>query len=135
MGKKYYEISYSDVAFDHKPAGKEVGMIKKSIYKKEMTVDYMAKFIGEKGHSFSPAVFSNGTKKENFQYQQLIGLDFDHGATFAEIKAKADKYRIPILFAYKTFSWTETEERFRVIFALSRTIEDSFTVPLLIGDK
>ncbi len=133
MEKKYYEISYSDISFDHKPAGKEVGMIKKSIYKKEMTVDYMAKFIGEKGHSFSPAVFSNGTKKENFQYQQLIGLDFDHGATFAEIKAKADKYRIPILFAYKTFSWSENEERFRVIFALSRTIEDSFTVEAIIA--
>ena len=131
--KKYYEISYSDISFDHKPTGGEIGTIKRKMYTNEMSVDYMAQLIGEKGHSFSPAVFSGGTKKENFLHQQLIGLDFDHGATFADVRDKADKYGIPILFAYKTFSWTETDERFRVIFALSEPLSDGFTVEAIIA--
>ena len=131
--KNYYEISYSDREFDHKPSGREIGLIKNSLQSKEMTIDYMARLIGENGHSFSPAVFSDGTKKENFMYQQLVGLDFDHGARFAEIKAKADKYRLPMLFAYKTFSWQEDDERFRVIFALSAPITDIFSMEVIIA--
>ena len=131
--KKYYQVSYSDILFNHKPIGEEIGTIKREMYTNEMSVDYMAKLIGEEGHSFSPAVFSGGTKKENFLHQQLIGLDFDHGATWAEVKTKAEKYRIPILFAYKTFSWTASDERFRVIFALSDAIGDAFTVEAIIA--
>jgi len=47
--------------------------------------------------------------------------------TFDEIKNRAEHYRLPILFAYKTFSYTEEHEKFRVIFALSDVITDVFT--------
>ena len=66
-------------------------------------------------------------KKENYMGQHLIALDFDNGVTFAEIAKRAEHYRLPILFAYKTFSCTEEHEKFRVTFALSDVIIDSFT--------
>lgn len=47
--------------------------------------------------------------------------------TFDEIKERAEHYRLPILFAYKTFSYTKEHEKFRVIFVLTDVITDSFT--------
>ena len=130
--KKYYDITYSDISFDHTPDGQEVDNIKSNMYTKSMSVDSMANLIGTQGCSFSPAVFSIGSNKDNFVYQQLICLDFDQGVTFSEIKRIADRYRIPILFAYKTFSWSETDERFRVMIALNVQIKDAFTVEATI---
>lgn len=87
----------------------------------------LAHEVGECGCTFSPAVYNGKRRKENYIGQQLIGLDFDTGVTFTEIKERAEKYRLPILFAYKTFSYTEEYEKFRVVFALTDVITDSFT--------
>lgn len=72
--------------------------------------------ISNRGTTFSPAVF-NAPKRcgENFVEMQLFALDFDTGITFTEVKARADKYRIPIVFAYHTFNSSELLEKFRVV--------------------
>jgi len=63
--------------------------------------------VGLKGHTFCPATFKNDKKnKENFEQMQIFPLDFD-GKTkqisFNEVKERAERYRLPIKFAYKTF--------------------------------
>lgn len=124
---KKYEVSFNNKRYNSKPAGNEIGKISNGLYTISIDFKKLAYEVGERGCTFSPAVYDGKRRKENYIGQQLIGLDFDNGVTFAEIKERAEHYRLPILFAYKTFSYTEEHEKFRVIFALTDAITDSFT--------
>lgn len=124
---KKYTVSFNGTRHDVKPSGAEIGRISNNLYTKCIDFEKLAYEVGERGCTFSPAVYDGKRRKENYIGQQLIGLDFDNGVTFSKIKDIATLYRLPILFAYKTFSCTEEHERFRVVFALSDAITDSFT--------
>lgn len=124
---KKYEVSFNKNHYNSKPVGNEIGKISNGLYTKHISFKELAHEVGECGCTFSPAVYNGKRRKENYIGQQLIGLDFDTGVTFTEIKERAEKYRLPILFAYKTFSYTEEHEKFRVVFALTDVITDSFT--------
>lgn len=124
---KKYKISFEGTPHDSKPSGAEIGRISNGLSTESIDFRELAHEVGERGCTFSPAVYDGKRRKENYIGQQLIGLDFDNGVTFSEIKDKSEHYRLPILFAYKTFSCTEEHERFRVVFALSDAITDSFT--------
>lgn len=124
---KEYNVSFEDTHHDSKPSGDEIGRISNELHTKIIDFKKLADELGNYGCTFSPAVYNGKRRKENYIGQQLIALDFDKGVTFAEIKERAEHYRLSILFAYKTFSYTEEHERFRVVFALSDVITDSFT--------
>lgn len=124
---KKYEISFNNKCYKSKPSGAEIGKISNGLYTKSIDFKELAHEIGERGCTFSPAVYDGKRRKENYIGQQLVGLDFDNGVTFAEIKERVEHYRLSILFAYKTFSYTNEHEKFRVVFALSDTICDIFT--------
>lgn len=124
---KKYEVSFNNKRYNSKPSGNEIGKISNGLYTKCINYKEMAYEVGEHGCTFSPAIYDGKRRKENYVGQQLIGLDFDNGVTFSEIKERAEHYRLSILFAYKTFSYTEQHEKFRVIFALTDVITDSFT--------
>ena len=103
------------------------------MYTKSIAYDKLAYEVGKCGCTFSPAIYNGKRRKENYIGQQLIALDFDNGVTFAEIKQRAEHYRLPILFAYKTFSHTEEHEKFRVVFVLSDMICDAFTAETILA--
>ena len=124
---KKYEVSFNKKRYNSKPTGVEIGKINNGLYTKSIDFKELAYEVGKHGCTFSPAVYNGKRRKENYIGQQLIGLDFDNGVTFVEIKDLAEHYRLPILFAYKTFSCTEEHEKFRVVFALTNVITDSFT--------
>ncbi|MDE5936335.1 MAG: hypothetical protein K2G83_02900, partial [Ruminococcus sp.] len=124
---KEYQVSFDKKRHSEKPTGAEIGKISNRLYTKSIDFKKLAYEVGERGCTFSPAVYDGKRRKENFISQQLIALDFDNGVTFAEIKERAEHYRLPILFAYKTFSYTVEHEKFRVVFALNDMINDSFT--------
>lgn len=124
---KKYEVSFNNKRYNSKPAGNEIGKISNNLYTRCINYKELAYEVGECGCTFSPAIYDGKRRKENYIGQQLIGLDFDRGVTFDEIKYLANYYRLPILFAYKTFSYTEEHEKFRVVFALTDAITDSFT--------
>lgn len=130
---KKYEVSLSKKRYNSKPIGDEIGKISNNLYTYSISYTKLAHEVGEHGCTFSPAIYDSKRRKENYIGQQLIGLDFDNGITFAEIKNIADHYRLPILFAYKTFSYTEEHEKFRVVFALSDMIYDAFTVEAILA--
>ena len=86
--------------------------------------EFVAK-VGRQGYTFCPATFKDGQRNiENFQEMQLFALDFDSGITFPEVKDRADKYNLPVLFAYKTFNSKENHNRFRVSFLNDVAIPD-----------
>ena len=130
---KKYTISFNKITHDKKPSGKEIAKISNSLYKYEMEYKELAHKVGKCGCTFSPAIYDGKRKKDNYAGQQLIALDFDDGVSFAEIKERAELYMLPILFAYKTFSYTEEHEKFRVVFALSDIIFDLFTSEVIIS--
>ena len=80
--------------------------------------------VGKEGRTWSPATFSDGQRKINaFEQQQLFVLDFDGGITWQECFDRAEKYNLPILFAYDTFS-SVSHDRFRVVFLNDTAISD-----------
>ncbi len=97
---KKYEVSFNNKRYNSKPSEAEIGKISNGLYTKSIDYKELAYEVGEHGCTFSPAVYDGRRRKENYIGQQLIGLDFDNGVTFAEIKDRAEHYRLPILFAY-----------------------------------
>lgn len=130
---KEYQVSFDKKRYSEKPIGNEIGKINNRLYTRSISYDKFAYEVGECGCTFSPAIYNGKRRKENFIGQQLIALDFDNGVTFSEIKNRANHYRLPILFAYKTFSYTTDHEKFRIVFALSDMIDDAFTVEITLA--
>lgn len=77
--------------------------------------------VGRGGYTFCPATFKDGKRsKDHFEQQQMFALDFDNKdpdrkVSLEDVKARAKKYDLPLLFAYDTFSSTD-HDKFRVVF-------------------
>lgn len=89
-----------------------------------------AGLIGDERHALLPGHLVGGNSASNCVGMQVFGLDFDSGITFAEIQKRCESYRLPIAFAYHTFSSSEKQERFRVVFVHETLIEDMFIVKI-----
>lgn len=92
--------------------------------------------VGDEGHTMLLAIMSNGKRaKANMQEQQVLALDFDNAqVTSPKQKAEGGHYQSLndtlanefiqkyAAFAYKTFSYTEEWEKFRVVFILDKPL-------------
>ena len=99
-------VMLDSVGYNCKPT-KDIISINKRIANGKTTISLktFADFVGNKGHSFVPGIFNNSRKSINVYEQQIFALDFDDGNfTFETAFKRAEKYNIPILFAYHTFS-------------------------------
>lgn len=122
------KVSLDSGTFDTKPTGQEIGSINNRIGScvEELTptsqdIQTFVDSVAIDGRTFCPATFKNGKRsKENFEQQQFFALDFDNkdpdsAVSLDEVKARAEKYNLPILYAYDTFSSTD-HDKFRVLF-------------------
>ena len=110
-----------------KPQKMEISSISNRITRQEVTdtLPNIAEMIGNQGHTFTPATFyGSERRKENFKSMQLFALDFDSGICYDEIADRSEKYGLPIAFSYKTFSYSESNEKFRIAFLLDAIITD-----------
>lgn len=125
--------------FNKKPKGVEIGLISKRIVKHpvNINVEELAKELGS-GKTFVPAIFKKKggelrRSKENWESQQVIGLDFDEGLSLEE--AYNDKFLIEnAAFLYTTFSHTASHHKFRVIFVLDEQINDYKKFQVVINE-
>ena len=114
------------------------------IHRNRDNIESLAKMIGEEGCTFCPATFkssdgdfnSGRKRKENFEQQQLFAIDFDNKypnkiASFDDIKARADRYDLPLLFAYDTLS-SENHNKFRAVFLNDNPITDVRTAETVL---
>lgn len=119
-----------------KPTGKkEMAEINNRLpkLKKEIDIKSLAVQVGKHGCSFCCATFTGDKRQvKDMEQIQIFGLDFDHGVTFDEIKNRAKRYNLPIAFAYHTFSSTEEDPRFRIIFAHDSSVEDQRAAKIII---
>ncbi|MGK7378345.1 hypothetical protein ACSFXN_10960 [Planococcus sp. 1R117A] len=109
--------------FVKKPEGNVSGLINNRIikYPVDISLEELAKNI-VKGKTFTPAYFRENRgevmrQKPYWYSQQIIALDFDSGMTLEEA---VDLFKDKAVFIYKTFSHTELQHKFRVVFALDK---------------
>lgn len=99
----------------------------------EIELKKLAELNGNKGHTIIPAHLQGGTKAENCTEMQILALDFDSGCTFGEIKNRCDTRGLNITYAYHTFSSTDEQEKFRVIFVLDVPEQDIFIIEVMLN--
>lgn len=129
-------VQMSTTNHKKKPTGKEIGIIKRETLNNpvDMSMADIANEIGNNGRAFYPAILQGGMKRDNFVEMQWFALDFDNGeVTFENILQIANDYGIAISFAYETFSSTQENQRFRVVFQHEFSIDNVQIAEILIG--
>lgn len=114
---------YYDKHFSNKPHGYEVPEVQKNLAKTEIEINELADGLSH-GASFKPALL-NGTKSVDWIQQQLFALDFDHDTTIQEQLSKCKELDILPCFGYTSFSHTEKEHHFRLVFCTDKVITDN----------
>ena len=120
-------LSVDTKKFIKKPDEKETSKISYRIasYPCYDKLEKLPRVVGDLGVSWCPGTFSEGKRRiVNFKSQQIFGLDFDNGITWEEVQSRASKYRLPIAFAYETFS-SVNRSKFRVVLCNDIEITDS----------
>ena len=113
----YYEKQYNS-----KPDSNETKKIQKLLHKTEIDIKELA-FGLSHGATFKPALL-NGTKSVDWTQQQLFALDFDHDTTIQKELDRCKEYNILPCFGYTSFSHSEQEHHFRLIFCTDEVITD-----------
>src|SRR5680860_131240 len=120
-------LSLDIKSFTKKPDKEATVKISNRIASKltNLELEKLPRVVGDLGVSWCPGTFSEGKRRiANFNSQQIFGLDFDDGITWEEVKSRADKYRLPIVFAYETFS-SINRSKFRVVLCNDIEITDA----------
>ncbi|WP_099466707.1 hypothetical protein [Konateibacter massiliensis] len=108
--------------FDKKPTGYETGGVQKRISQTEIEIEDLA--IGLcNGMTCKPALL-NGTKSVDWIQQQVFMLDFDHDTTIEKELQNCNTYGIMPVFGYTSFSHSEEEHHFRLVFVADEVITD-----------
>lgn len=128
------KVSVDNESFKVKPPGWKVPEIKRRTAGlwKEIELEKLADFNGNKGHAIIPAHLVGGISTADCVAMQLFAVDFDHGATFAEIKKRCDKNGLRIAYAYHTLSFSSSEEKFRIVFVCEEVVEDLFIIKAVL---
>lgn len=119
MSENKIKCTFSAVRHERKPEAKKVQVDLKPT---DITIEDLAEALCN-GASFRPAVLY-GRKASDWKQQQLFGLDFDHNVTIEEKYSKALSLGLTPCFLYTTFSHTENEHKFRMIFCSDSVIKD-----------
>lgn len=131
------KILLDKITFNQKPQGYEVGEINNRISKivVDVTPLELADAISN-GSTFVGATLKevNGEllrRKENWQSQTVVALDFDEGLTIEEA-LNDEFFNQYAAFMYLTFSHTPTNHKFRVVFVLETAITNYYAFEKLI---
>ncbi len=116
------EIMYYDKKFNNKPTGYEVADVQKNLKKTTIEISELANALSQ-GATFKPALL-NGTKSADWIQQQIFALDFDHNTTIDEQINKCAELKIFPCFGYTSFSHSEQEHHFRLVFCTDTVITD-----------
>lgn len=132
-------LMLDDYEFTMKPKGGEVGKINNRIIKCEVNIDIkdLANEI-TKGKTFVPATFKSIDSQikrslSHWESQEIIALDFDEGLLLQDALANTF-FKENAAFLYTTFSHSEEKHKFRVVFALSKRIENYEVYEKVIDD-
>ena len=120
-------------AFKNKPNKDEIRQISTRIVEgvEEVTIKELATYVGEKGHTFMPAIMCGNRKTENFCNQQVFALDFDEDMDVEKFIARAKEFEVAPAFLYETFSSTEDKPKFRAVFVNDCVFENQVSAEIM----
>lgn len=130
------KVSLDPVPYKRKPPKKVISEISIRVAQNEveMNIEELADQVGNQGHTFSPSIFKYNIRNENnFDEMQLFALDFDAGITVEEVRARAERYHLPIAFMYDTFSSSSKCRKFRTVFINDIPVMDKRAAKIIIG--
>ena len=138
--KNYNMVDLAKISFDHKPTADEAGKLQylNQSRKTSVTPSSLANFI-EEGYAFHPGVSKRMVKRlnkktgEEYQvitfredvvdFQNVFAIDIDHhNFTLDEI---LNRCLIKPSIVYKTWSYSEENKRWRVVFFGNKAIKDT----------
>lgn len=88
----------------------------------EIEIEELAKGLSE-GATFKPAYLS-GSKNDSWVSQQIFALDFDHNADISTELSHCKALGIMPSFGYTSFSHSQSENHFRLVFCTDEVITD-----------
>ena len=106
-----------------KPTGQQTGYIVNRLRTTDITLPELADALVH-GASFRPGILVGGRKQSNWTEQQVFALDIDHGVTIQEAYVKSVSLGLTPCFMYTSFSHTEEEHRFRIIYCAEEVITE-----------
>lgn len=132
----YYSLHVHPIPYTHKPDARAAASISKTIvdYNDVYTPEQLAQLLGD-GHTVVLGLMNGTRSKNNLISQQVMMLDFDN--TVNGKVASGDNYvtiddvlsnewmRQHAAFVYKTFSYKDSWQKFRVVIFLDKLIRDS----------
>lgn len=116
------KIMYYNKQFENKPKGYENAEVQKKLKQTEIEIEELAKGLSN-GATFKPALL-NGTKSSDWISQQIFALDFDHDTTIDEQINRCKYLNILPVFGYTSFSHSDKEHHFRLVFCSDTIIEN-----------
>ena len=124
-----FSCNIDSVAHSSKPSKLELGAINNRVILDRnfvnVTFDEFVKKVAQEGKSFLPAHFKNETRTNaTWEYQFIFGLDIEHGETLQEALDICKTYNLLPNLIYTTFSHTEEEHRFRIVWFMEEVITD-----------
>ena len=120
------EFNIGKQNFKRKPQKSEIGIINNQLRDSvvDLSIEQFTELVGNNGRAFTRARLEKERSKKGFKRQKLLVLDIDEGLSYNDFKERCDKYHLPYLFTYKTFSCDEELKRFRAVFMLDEWIEN-----------
>lgn len=116
------KCTFSSLRFKNKPDSDGARKVQCDLKPTNITIKDLSDALVH-GASFRPGVLY-GRSKNDWKEQQLYGLDFDHNTTIEEKYNKAIMLGIKPCFMYTTFSHSEEEHKFRMVFCNDKVITD-----------
>lgn len=116
------KCTFSSLRFKNKPDSGGARKVQFDLKPTNITIKDLSDALVH-GASFRPGVLY-GRSKNDWKEQQLYGLDFDHNTTIEEKYNKAMMLGIKPCFMYTTFSHSEEEHKFRMVFCNNKVITD-----------
>lgn len=113
---------YYSKQFKQKPQGYDNVEVQKNLKAKTISLEDLANGLSH-GTTFKPALL-NGTKSIDWISQQVFALDFDHDTTIQTELDRCNSLQIKPVFGYTSFSHSEMEHHFRLVFCTDGEITD-----------
>ena len=136
---KKIKLLIDEVEYKEKPEKKEIASIqvrlRKEKAKKEVTIEELFEYI-KRGCTIVPALTAGGATNENWEEQQLIGVDIDNDGdkiiTLEEAMSMLEEKNITPVGYYYTFHHTDKQPRYRLLFLLDRPYTDRNKITFII---
>lgn len=125
MNKYEIVVHLDEQEFTEKPRNEMIGIISNRITRKRVKISLkeFRHYVGEKGVTFTRALFKGKRVTDSFEEQVLFAVDIDGGLSYQEFMKRSENYGILPFLVYDTFSATSEQEKFRAVYLMETVIE------------